>query len=273
MREKLTMMTPYWINRLDPVMIHLHGDMGIRYYGVAYLLAFAIAAVLLLWYDRAGKSPLGPHQIGTAMYALILGVMLGGRLGYVMLYALPEFTLDPWMAFRIWDGGMSSHGGFVGVALALAWVSRKLKIPVLALGDLVSSVAPVGLFLGRIANFIFPRSAAPGTPFDLIAPRHPTQFYEAALEGLVLLVYTQWRVWGTNALKAPGRLTGEFLALYAVVRILGEQFREPDAGLIFGMSRGIFYSLFLLGGGAVMIASTWVIQRRQQCCHARMIRP
>ncbi len=281
--------TPYWINRLDPVMIHVHGDMGIRYYGVAYLMAFVIAGLLLRYYYRAGKSPLDTHRIGTAMSALVLGVLLGGRVGYTVLYAWPEFVRDPWMVFRVWDGGMSSHGGFVGVALALVWISRQVKLPVLALGDLVSSVAPVGLFLGRIANFIngelwgkvstvpwaviFPRSAAPGTPYNLIAPRHPSQLYEAALEGLVLLAYTQWRVWGTKALRAPGRLTGEFLALYAMVRILGEQFREPDAGLMFGMSRGVFYSLFLLGSGALLIASTWSSQRREQCCRAGMVRP
>jgi phosphatidylglycerol:prolipoprotein diacylglycerol transferase len=164
---------------------------------------------------------------------------------------------------------MASHGGFIGVALAMAWIAFKFKIPFLLLGDLLSSIVPVGLFLGRIANFIngelwgkvttvpwaviFPNSALPGTPFDLIAPRHPSQLYEAALEGLVLLAYTQWRLWRTNALKTPGRLSGEFLILYAIVRIVGEQFREPDAGLIFGMSRGIFFSLFLLAAGVLVI--------------------
>ncbi len=262
----------YWVDRLDPVMIHIHGDFGIRYYGLAYLLAFVIGALLLRWYYRAGKSPLDPHRIETAMVALIIGVMVGGRMGHVILYAWPEFIGDPWMVFRIWDGGMASHGGFIGVALALVWVSFKFKLPFLLLGDLLSSVVPAGLFLGRIANFIngelwgrvttvpwaviFPNSASPGAPFDFIAPRHPSQLYEAALEGMILLAYTQWRLWHTDALKTPGRLSGEFLILYAIARIVGEQFREPDAGLIFGMSRGIFFSIFLLVSGVVMISYT-----------------
>jgi len=259
----------YWVNRLDPVMIHIHGDFGIRYYGLAYLLAFVFAAFLLRGYYRAGKSPLAPHQLGTVMTALILGVLLGGRLGYMILYAWPEFIREPWMVFRIWDGGMSSHGGFVGVALALGWLAFKLELPFFRLSDVLCSIAPIGLFLGRIANFIngelwgkvtsvpwavvFPKSVPPGTPLDLIAPRHPSQIYEALLEGVTLLAYTQWRVWSTDALKTPGRLSGEFLALYAIVRIAGEQFREPDAGLIIGMSRGIFFSLFLLAAGMVVI--------------------
>lgn len=259
----------YWVNRLDPVMIHIYGDFGIRYYGLAYVLAFVIAALLLRWYHRAGKSLLDQQGIGTVMSAVIAGVLLGGRIGYIVLYAWPEFTRDPWMVFRIWNGGMSSHGGFIGVALALTWVSVRYKLSFLHLGDLLCSVAPTGLLLGRLANFIngelwgkvtaapwavvFPNSAPQGTPLALIAARHPSQLYEAFLEGVVLLSFTQWRVWRTDALKTPGRLTGEFLVLYAVVRIIGEQFREPDASLIFAMSRGVFFSLFLLASGAVLL--------------------
>jgi len=259
----------YWVNQLDPVMIHIYGNFGIRYYGLAYLLAFVIGILLLRWYYRAGKSPLDPQQIESAIFALILGVMLGGRLGDVILYDGADFLRDPWMVFRIWDGGMASHGGFVGVALALVWISYKFKLSFLRLSDLLCTIVPPGLLLGRIANFIngelwgkvttvpwaviFPKSAAPNTPFDLLAARHPSQLYEAALEGAVLLVYTQWRLWRTDAQKTPGRLSGEFLVLYAVVRIIGEQFREPDAGLIFGLSRGIFYSIFLLVTGVIVI--------------------
>ena len=123
--------------------------------------------------------------------------------------------------------------------------------------------------LGRIANFIngelwgkisdvswaviFPQSAMRGTPIEQIAARHPSQLYEAGLEGTLLLLYSQWRLWKTNVLNQPGRLTGEFLLIYAVARILGEQFREPDAPLIIGLSRGIFYSFFLLAGGLYLI--------------------
>ena len=165
---------------------------------------------------------------------------------------------------------MSSHGGFIGVIVALWWVSRKSSVRFLVLSDLLCTIAPIGLLLGRVANFIngelwgrvsyvpwaviFPQSAEPGTPVALIAPRHPSQLYEAVLEGAFLLAYSQWRFRRTKAACTPGRLSGEFLLLYAVVRIIGEQFREPDAGLILGMSRGVFYSLFVLVLGALLVA-------------------
>jgi phosphatidylglycerol:prolipoprotein diacylglycerol transferase len=132
----------YWVNQLDPVMIHFYGNFGIRYYGLAYLLAFVVGILLLRWYYRAGKSPLDPKQIETAIFALVLGVMLGGRLGDVILYDWADFLRDPWMVFRIWDGGMASHGGFVGVALALVWISYKFKLSFLRLSDLLCTIVP-----------------------------------------------------------------------------------------------------------------------------------
>jgi phosphatidylglycerol:prolipoprotein diacylglycerol transferase len=164
---------------------------------------------------------------------------------------------------------MASHGGFIGVLAACWWVAKKLKISFLQLGDLLCPLVPPGILLGRIANFIngelwgkvshvswaviFPQSAMLGTPLEQIAPRHPSQLYEAGLEGGLLLAYSQWRLWKTDALNHPGRLSGEFLLIYAVVRIFGEQFREPDASLIMGLSRGSFYSIFLLIAGAFLI--------------------
>ena len=140
------------------------------------------------------------------------------------------------------------------------------KIPILHLWDLVASTAPAGLFFGRVANFvngelwgkptdvpwavIFPRSMPEGTPLHLILPRHPSQLYEAAMEGLLLLGYLQWRLWRSDTLRArPGALAGEFLIGYACLRIAGEAFREPDASLIIGLSRGTFYSLFMIAFG------------------------
>jgi phosphatidylglycerol:prolipoprotein diacylglycerol transferase len=259
----------HWVHDLDPVAIHIHGNFGIRYYGLAYLLAFVAAVAMLYWFHRKGRSPLGPEQIETTILALAAGVLLGGRLGYILLYDFPDFLRDPLVVFRVWEGGMASHGGFIGVMLALAWLSRKFKIPFLRLGDLLCPIVPLGLFFGRVANFIngelwgkpsdapwaviFPLSAPPGTPLEQIAPRHPSQLYEAFLEGAVLFVYMQWRFWRTGAAARPGQLSGEFLLFYALVRILGEQFREPDAGLILGLSRGIFYSLFLAVAGVGLI--------------------
>jgi phosphatidylglycerol:prolipoprotein diacylglycerol transferase len=155
------------------------------------------------------------------------------------------------------------------------WFARSQRIRLPHLSDLVASTAPAGLLFGRIANFIngelwgkktdvpwaviFPRSEAPGTPIEFIAPRHPSQLYEAALEGALLLIFMQLRFWRTDVVRTrPGRLSGEFLMAYAAARIIGEIFREPDASLIFGLSRGTFYSLFLLAIGALI----WVVPRK-----------
>lgn len=262
--------THYWVDRFDPVLLPLHGNFGIRYYGLAYLLAFVIGWLLLRAYYRAGKSPLSPPQIDQAIVAIVLGVLAGGRLGYMVLYDWTGWLHAPWTVFQVWDGGMASHGGFIGVTLAMIWISRKFALPFLQLGDLAVSITPPGLLLGRVANFIngelwgkvstmpwaviFPKSAPSGTPLNLIPPRHPSELYEAALEGAALLVYTQWRLWRTPALKTPGRLSGEFLIGYAVARIICEQFRQPDAGLILGMSRGTFYSLFVAAAGVLLVA-------------------
>lgn len=262
---------PYWVHNLDPIAIPIGSHFGIRWYGLAYAAAFLLASWMLGWFHRKGRTPLDPAQQSLLLMAIMLGTLVGGRLGYMLLYDLPTLRHEPWAFFAVWRGGMASHGGFVGLAGAALWVAHKLKAPPFHLGDLITLVAPQGLFLGRVANFIngelwgkpsdapwaviFPLSAAEGTPVEWIAPRHPSQLYEAGLEGLLLLAYTQWRVWKTDAWKTPGRITGEFLILYAAVRILGEQFREPDAGLILGLSRGVFYSLFVLVAGVLILAS------------------
>ena len=262
----------FWVHNFSPFVGPHWGNIGIRYYGLAYLLGFVVAAWLLGRYARAGRSRLPAELIPDLILALVCGVMLGGRLGSFLLYHPEQLLSDPLSFFRVWEGGMASHGGMIGVAVALAWFARAHKIPFLHLADLVNTVAPAGLFFGRIANFIngelwgkptrvawaviFPKSAAPDTPLHLILPRHPSQLYEAALEGLLLLAYMQWRFWRcSTASQHPGRLTGEFLFGYAIVRAIGEIFREPDAdvSLILGLSRGTFYSLFFIVGGLFLI--------------------
>lgn len=261
----------YWVDQLSPFLIRFTDTVGIRYYGLAYLLGFCAAAWLLSRYARAGRSRLPAAKIGDFMIAIVLGVLLGGRLGYFLLYQLGTVRTDPLAILRVWEGGMASHGGFIGVAVALAWFARTEKIPFLHLGDLVASTASAGLLFGRVANFIngelwgkvttvpwaviFPRSAPPDTPIGQILPRHPSQLYEAALEGALLLAFMQWRFWRSDVVqKQPGRLTGEFLVAYAAVRMVGERFREPDASLILGVSRGTFYSVFLVAAGVILIA-------------------
>jgi phosphatidylglycerol:prolipoprotein diacylglycerol transferase len=263
----------YWVHDLSPFLIRFSENFGIRYYGLAYLAGFAVAAWLLYRYWRAGRSEVGPGAISDLMTYVVIGVLVGGRLGYFLLYQTGSFASDPLMLLRVWEGGMASHGGFVGVLLALAWWSRQRRVPFLRVGDLIVTVAPAGLLFGRIANFIngelygkvttvawaviFPQSAPPGTPIAEIAPRHASQLYQAALEGALLLALVQWRFWRTDVAKnQPGRLSGEFFIAYAVVRAIGELFREPDASLLFGLSRGTFYSIFLVAAGAWLIAQS-----------------
>ncbi len=263
----------YWTHDWSPFLIRFGDHFGIRYYGLSYLLGFVAAAWLFYRYWRAGRSPLPPEKISDLMIALVIGVMVGGRLGSFLLYHPEQLWSDPLSFFRVWEGGMASHGGMVGVALAVAWFARVQKMRFTTLTDLIVSAAPIGLFFGRIANFIngelwgkptrvpwaviFPNSPPP------LMPRHPSQLYEAGLEGLVLLAYMQWRFWRSEVVvRQPGRLSGEFLVAYAVLRAIGEVFREPDVDvtLIAGLSRGTFYSIFLVIAGLGLIA--WSSRRR-----------
>lgn len=261
----------HWVHDLSPFLIQFGDSFGIRYYGLAYLVGFIAGGWLVRRYARAGRTGLSLNECLDVMFSVVVGVLLGGRIGYFLLYQTDLVFRDPLALLRVWEGGMSSHGGFAGVTVALLLYARKHRVSVLHLGDLVASVAPIGLFFGRIANFIngelwgrvtdvkwaviFPHSAPPGTPAILIEPRHPSQLYEAGLEGLVMFAFAQWRFWRTEAAsRSPGRLTGEFLILYSVVRMVGEMFREPDSSLLFGLTRGSFYSFFLIAGGLVLIA-------------------
>jgi phosphatidylglycerol:prolipoprotein diacylglycerol transferase len=261
----------FWVDRLDPFLVRFTPTIGIRYYGLGYAAGFFAAAWLLGRYARAGRSLLPHPRIADFMVSLVMGVVLGGRIGSYFLYdGWRSFGADPLGIFKVWDGGMSFHGGLLGVIIAVWLFARSEKIPAAHLFDLVATAAPAGILFVRVANFIngelwgrvtdvpwaviFPRSADPGTPIDLIAPRHPSQLYEAAMEGALLLVYLQLRFWKSDAARThPGRLSGEFLVGYGCVRIAGEVFRQPDASLIFGLSRGTFYSLFMIVLGLFMI--------------------
>lgn len=271
----------WWVHDLEPEIVRFGETLAIRWYGVSYLLGFVAVALLLRLYHARERSPLGREEQASALTAIILGVVLGGRLGYMVLYDLADFLRNPLLLIKVWEGGMASHGGFVGCALACAWIARTHGLPFLRVSDICVTLAPPGLFFGRVANFIngelwgkasevgwaviFPASAPPGTPTELIVPRHPSQLYEAGLEGIALGFYIQWRFWQGQPKDRPdGYLAGEFLVAYAILRILGEQFREPDAGLIIGMSRGIVYSLCLILAGLGLIwLSGWLARRRR----------
>ncbi|MFP4069216.1 MAG: prolipoprotein diacylglyceryl transferase [Verrucomicrobiota bacterium] len=264
----------YWVHDLSPFLVRFPenplGLDGIRYYGLAYLLGFLAAWLLLRVYHARNKFHIDADARATLMTAVILGVLVGGRLGYMLLYDFEAFLRNPLMFFRVDQGGMASHGGFLGVMLALVWFARRQGCSLFDLGDVIATITPIGLCFGRIANFIngelwgrvsdvrwaviFPDSPSAydrATGIYGPQPRHPSQLYEAALEGALLFGYLQLRYW----FKRPpiGQLGGEFLLGYGLVRIFGEIFREPDADLILGMSRGQFYSLFLILAGAAVI--------------------
>lgn len=255
----------FWTHQPHPFLIQFSENFGIRYYGLAYLLGFVAAFWLLQRYRRAGRSPLAEGMVLDLMTCLVIGVIVGGRLGNFLLYHPEQLFHPPWAIFMIWEGGMASHGGFVGVVLAAWWFTHSRRLPFLQVTDVIVTTVPAGLFFGRVANFINgelwgnPTRVPWAVVFEKTGggqlPRHPSQLYEALLEGLLLFGLMQWRFWRGRCVQSqPGRLSGEFLVAYALLRALGEMFRQPDAGLVLGLSRGTFYSLFLLAGGAALIA-------------------
>jgi phosphatidylglycerol:prolipoprotein diacylglycerol transferase len=178
-----------------------------------------------------------------------LGVILGGRTGYVLFYDLPGFVAEPGRILRVWEGGMSFHGGFLGVVVAGLLFCRREKLPLLSMADLMAAVVPIGLFLGRIANFInaelwgrptampwgvaFPGEAAQAcASVDLPCIRHPSQLYEAGLEGLLLMVVFTVLIWRRGWLRWPGAIAGLFFAGYGAARFAVEFFRQPDAQFV-----------------------------------------
>jgi phosphatidylglycerol---prolipoprotein diacylglyceryl transferase len=251
-----------WQPELDPFFIKFPESFplqGIRWYGLAYVTGFLVGAALLKLYYSKKKSPLNPDQQSSLLTALILGVFIGGRAGYMLLYQFDALLSDPFSFFRVWEGGMASHGGFIGVLIALIYFSRSSDVPFLKLADIVVTLVSPGLFFGRLANFQNGElwGKVTDVSWGVIFPgmsevRHPSQLYEAALEGLLLFAYMQIRFWRKKPLPV-GQIAGEFLFIYAILRIICEIFREPDADLILGLSRGTFYSLFLLISGMSVI--------------------
>ena len=262
----------YWVHDLSPFLWQFPsswgdwGPGGIRWYGISYLFGFFIAFLLLKQYHKNKRSPYDSEQIMNLMTFQVIGVLVGGRIGYVLLYQWEAFLTDPLIILRVWEGGMASHGGFIGVAIATLFYAKKSRQDVFPIGDLIVCVVSPGLFFGRIANFIngelwgkvttvqwgvlFPKAP----DFTLGIARHPSQIYAAILEGLLTFIFVQWRFWKSDVTKKnPGRLSGEFLVFYALARITNEFFREPDASLILGISRGQFYSIFLIVGGLLLI--------------------
>ena len=252
---------------IDPVLISI-GPFMIRWYALAYIFG-----ILLGWlYARAiirnerlwgGPAPISVTDFDDFVLWVTLGIILGGRLGYVLFYNPAHFVEHPLEILQLWQGGMSFHGGFAGCVVAVMAFAWKRGISILSLGDVVCAVAPIGLLLGRLANFINGElwGRASDVPWAMVfpgagpLPRHPSQLYEAALEGAVLLAVLAVMVRG-RALQRPGLILGAFSLGYGLARSVCELFREPDAQLGFlwgGMTMGMLLSVPLMIAGAVLI--------------------
>jgi phosphatidylglycerol:prolipoprotein diacylglycerol transferase len=257
----------------NPVAISL-GPIAIRWYALAY-----IGGIVLGWiYARAlikseklwgGPAPISLVQMDDFILWVTVGIIVGGRSGYVLFYNLPFFIEHPAAIFKLWEGGMSFHGGFLGCVVAVMWFARRNGISILSLGDITTAVGPIGLFLGRLANFInselWGRITDPSLPWGVIfpnggpLPRHPSQLYEAFLEGIVLFTVLAVMI-RMGALKRPGLILGSFITIYALARITGEMFREPDPQLGFlwgGLTMGMLLSVPMIVAGIILIVLAW----------------
>ncbi len=249
---------------IDPVAVAI-GPLKIHWYGLMYLLAFASAWGLANYRARRPASGWTPEQVSDLIFYGAMGVILGGRCGYVLLYNFPQFLQDPLWLLRVWEGGMSFHGGLLGVMAALAWFGHKYKKNFFDVADFVAPLVPVGLMFGRLGNFIggelWGRIADPAhVPWAMVfpragdLPRHPSQLYQAALEGFLLFVI----LWFYSSRPRPQKaVSAMFLIGYGLFRTFAEFFREPDAHLgfdLFGwMSRGQLLSLPMIVIGVILL--------------------
>ncbi len=255
--------------QIDPIAISL-GPFAIRWYALAYIGGLLIAWWYCRWLATRPPRDVGSEAFDDFLLWATLGIVLGGRLGYVLFYKPGFYLANPLEIFMVWQGGMSFHGGLLGVAVAEVVFARRRGIPLFALTDIVACAAPIGLFLGRIANFVngelFGRPSE--APWAMIFPhggplaRHPSQLYEAGLEGILLFLalYILVRL---RALQVSGLLTGAFLIGYALARMAAELFREPDAHLGFlpgGVTMGQVLSLPLLLAGLGLVI--WAFRAR-----------
>jgi phosphatidylglycerol:prolipoprotein diacylglycerol transferase len=298
-------MLAYYVHDLNPLIFRLWDNVGPRWYGLAYVLSFASSYALLRVLARRGYADLPLAKVGDFITgAALFGVIVGGRLGYVFFYR-PEMLREPMSILRVWEGGMSAHGGMLGVLAFTFYYARRQKISWFNLGDNLVVTVPLGLFFGRCANFVngelygrattlpwamqFPkelldhpneagRAIATCSQIDpslnsaeaiiaavrnnahvkdalrsILSPRHPSQLYEALFEGVVLFAIL-WFI-HTRLRQPNGMLTGLFFICYALFRIVVEYFREPDASLIAGFTRGQFFSFSLIAIGIAFVVA------------------
>jgi len=314
-------MFAYYVHDLDPLIFRIYDNVGPRWYGLGYVLAFLAAYVVYRVLVRRGYADLPISKVGDFITGCaFFGVIIGGRLGYVFLYK-PEMLREPLSILRVWEGGMSSHGGMLGIFFFALFYARRHQLSWRNLGDNLVVTAPLGLFFGRCANFIngelygratdvswamqFPKeltenvgeaqqAIAACTKLDpsltspdaivaavrhqpqvkealrsILTPRHPSQLYEAFFEGIVLFAVL-WLV-RTRMRQPNGVLIGLFFVFYAIFRIVVENFREPDASLIAGFTRGQFFSFFLIAIGLafVVFAKLWPAYPKSQIANPK----
>ncbi|MBI1778139.1 MAG: prolipoprotein diacylglyceryl transferase [Proteobacteria bacterium] len=255
---------------IDPVAIAI-GPLAIRWYALSYIAGLLLGWRYGLWIARQRPSLVNPEAVDEFLTWATIGVVIGGRLGYVLFYQPGYHLQHPLEILMVWHGGMSFHGGALGVVAAIILFALRKGIDVRALGDVVCAATPIGLFFGRIANFI--NGELFGRPSDvpwamvfprdgLAVPRHPSQLYEATLEGLVLFLVLFVLVRNPRLRQRPGLVSGVFLAGYALARTTVEFFREPDdylGFLVFGATMGQLLSLPMLLAGLALIV--WALVR------------
>ncbi|PZU90279.1 MAG: prolipoprotein diacylglyceryl transferase [Shinella sp.] len=259
---------------IDPIAFSI-GPLAIHWYGLAYvcgiMLGWAVARSLVrnekLW--PGNTSPCTVAHLDDFLVWVAIGIVVGGRLGYIFFYDMPSVIADPIRAIEVWNGGMSFHGGFAGATLAMILFARRHTIPIWSLFDIVASVAPIGICFGRVANFVngelwgrpsnvpWAMAFPTGGPF----PRHPSQLYEALLEGLLMFVLLQI-IGRTGGFRMRGLVTGCFVSLYAVARITIEFFREPDPQL--GYLAGGWLTMGMVLSLPMLAVGLWALWRARR---------
>jgi phosphatidylglycerol---prolipoprotein diacylglyceryl transferase len=255
---------------INPVALAV-GPFVVRWYALAYIAGLVTGWRYCLWMASQPPRVARREDVDDFLVWATLGVILGGRTGYVLFYRPEFYFANPSEILKLWHGGMSFHGGALGVVVAIWLFSRQRKINLLAFADIITPAVPIGLFFGRIANFINDElwgrvtnvrwaMVFPSDPEHL--PRHPSQLYEATLEGIVLFAVLFFVMRRTDARRQPGTLSGTFLCGYAIARIIGECFRQPDANLGFifwGITMGQILSVPVLAVGVWLL---WYARRQ-----------
>ena len=263
---EILMATGWSFPNIDPVAVSI-GPFVLRWYSLAYIAGIFIGWYRLARFSFAPDAPYTKQQADDFIMWATIGIILGGRLGYVLFYNFGYYLDNPGQIFQVWNGGMSFHGGFAGVVIAALLFCRKHKINVLGFGDRIAAVSPVGLFFGRLANFINGELWGRVTdhPLGMVfptggpEPRHPSQLYEAALEGVVLYIILNLALTKTRARKFPGIIIGLFFVLYGAFRYGIEFVREPDAHLgtlggVLTMGQLLSLPMVFIGLGFILFA-------------------